>query len=213
MAIENPDLRTDHERPDSPVVTAGVDHMTLHGSTEEDTIAFYRDLLGMPLVIRQPHLGRPELTHLFFDTGDGRMLSFFVNDDREKRSDRSWDSSLNTGVGTVQHLAFQLERDQLEDLRELLDDIDHDYQMYNRGFTFCLYTRDPNGFVLEFNVDKFGVPIEDRPRVMARAQELRVADDAEYMHDEHVVAALEELGVDWERQEVPEAPAGRAVDD
>jgi catechol 2,3-dioxygenase-like lactoylglutathione lyase family enzyme len=212
MAVEEPDLRIDDERPDSPVVTSGVDHMTLQGSNEEDTIAFYRDLLGMPLLIRQPHLGKPELTHLFFDTGDGRMLSFFVKDERETRSDRSWDSSLNTGVGTVQHLAFQLERDQLEDLKELLEEIDHRYQLYNRGFTFCLYTRDPNGFVLEFNVDKFNVPIEERPPILARAQELRVEDGADWMKDEHIIAALEELGVDWERTEVPDAPVGRAVD-
>ena len=33
------------------------------------TIAFYRDLLGMPLVLEQPNLDAPELTHLFFEIG------------------------------------------------------------------------------------------------------------------------------------------------
>ncbi|MEF8883160.1 MAG: VOC family protein, partial [Halapricum sp.] len=57
------------ELPDAPIHTTGVDHITLIGSNEEETIAFYRDLLGMPLVLRQPNLDDPASTHLFFDTG------------------------------------------------------------------------------------------------------------------------------------------------
>jgi len=55
----------------------------LIGSNEAETIEFYRDVLGMPLVLRQPNLDQPEVTHLFFDTGDGRILTFFVEDDRD----------------------------------------------------------------------------------------------------------------------------------
>lgn len=213
MAADDIDAVVSHERPDSPVATAGTDHITVLGSTEEDTIAFYRDLLGMPLVVRQIHLENPDLTHLFFDTGDGRLLSFFVSDDRETRSDRSWESSLETGVGTVQHLAFRLERENLEDLRAALESVDHAYDEFNRGFTYSLYTRDPNGLVLEFNVDKFRFPDERRGAVLARAQHQRVEDGARYIKDEHVVAALDELGLDWERQAVPDAPTGGAVEE
>jgi len=212
MGVEEKNLRTNHERPDSPVITSGVDHITLQGSSEEDTVAFYRDLLGMPLVIRQPHLGKPELTHLFFDTGDGRFLSVFVSDDRETRSNRSLDSSFNTDVGTVQHIAFQLECDQLSNLREMLDDIGHHCELYESGFTFSLYTRDPNGFRLEFNIDKFIFPMKRRAEVAAVAQRKRVEDGAEYIKDEHMVATLEELDIEWERQEVPDAPMRRDRD-
>jgi len=47
------------ERPDAPFHTTGTDHVTVWGSNEADTIAFYRDLLGMPLVLRQPNLDDP----------------------------------------------------------------------------------------------------------------------------------------------------------
>ncbi len=70
------------ELPDSAFHTTGTDHITVWGSNEEDTVAFYQDLLGMPLVLRQPNLDDPSQTHLFFDTGDGRILTFFVSDDR-----------------------------------------------------------------------------------------------------------------------------------
>ncbi|MFB6177260.1 MAG: VOC family protein, partial [Halobaculum sp.] len=62
------------DRPDSPIRTTGTDHITIWGSNAADTIDFYRDLLGMPLVLRQPNLDDPSQTHLFFDTGDGRIL-------------------------------------------------------------------------------------------------------------------------------------------
>ena len=75
-------------RPDSPVHTAGTDHMTVMGGDAASTIAFYRDLLGMPLVLEQPSLDVPELTHLFFDTGDGRILTFFVGSAGPRRRRR-----------------------------------------------------------------------------------------------------------------------------
>ncbi|SEW01825.1 Glyoxalase/Bleomycin resistance protein/Dioxygenase superfamily protein [Halobacterium jilantaiense] len=82
--------------PDSPFRTTGTDHVTVWGSNAEETIAFYRDLLGMPLVMRQPNLDDPSQTHLFFDTGDGRILTVFVSDERSSNRGR-----LRTQVGGV----------------------------------------------------------------------------------------------------------------
>lgn len=63
--------------------TTGLDHVTLIGSDEADTVAFYRDLPGIPLVLRQSNLDASNVTHLFFDTGDGRILTFFVEEGRQ----------------------------------------------------------------------------------------------------------------------------------
>ena len=71
------------DRPDSTIRTVGTDHVTLIGSNRADTIEFYRDVLGMRLVMEQPNLDDPSQTHLFFDTGDGRIVTFFVTDERE----------------------------------------------------------------------------------------------------------------------------------
>jgi catechol 2,3-dioxygenase-like lactoylglutathione lyase family enzyme len=199
------------DSPESPVQLSGTDHVTAIGSTEADTVAFYRDLLGMPLVLRQMHLGNPDVTHLFFDTGDGRLLSFFVTDDRETRTDRSMESSVSPGIGHVQHLAFSLERAELESLREALESVGHDYDEFDRGMFYALYTRDPNGLILEFDVAKWELPADRRAEVLAHAHAARIEAGADYVRDEHMGAAIEELGIDAERIEVPDAPAGRAV--
>ena len=102
------------ERPDSPVHLAGTDHMTVMGGDAASTVAFYRDLLGMPLVLEQPNLDAPEMTHLFFDTGDGRILTFFVSEDRPTRPHR--------GPGNVHHLAFSIAPGEFDDTKAALEE-------------------------------------------------------------------------------------------
>lgn len=91
------------ETPNSPFRTTETDHVTILGSNAGDTVAFYRDLPGMLLVLRQPNLDDPSQTHLLFDTGDGRILTFFVSDDRQ-----SDPRPQHCGVGSVHHLSFEV---------------------------------------------------------------------------------------------------------
>src|SRR6056297_4313595 len=97
------DFEVTADLPDSPMHTTGTDHITLVGSNAEETIEFYRDLLGMSLVLRQPNLDDPSQTHLFFDTGDGRMVTFFVSGQPSNRGGQ------RPGVGAVHHLAFSVD--------------------------------------------------------------------------------------------------------
>src|SRR5689334_17840976 len=60
----------------------GVHHLTFVGSSREATIAFYQGVLGMPLVLDQPNLDVPDEEHLYFDAGDGRLITFFVRPTR-----------------------------------------------------------------------------------------------------------------------------------
>lgn len=194
------------ERPDSPVHARGVDHITIWGSNEDDTVAFYRDLLGMPLVLRQPNLDDLEQTHLFFDTGDGRILTFFVNDDRD--SDRS---PVRTQTGSVHHLSFHIDPDEFGDLLDALDDAGKRYSVFDRGIFRSAYTRDPNGLVIELSTDIFDIPADRRGEVLATAQRIREEDGAEYAEEEHVEAALEELGLPVRQHDLPDAPTGTGV--
>src|SRR5205823_1153381 len=85
--------------------TTGVHHITLIGSNREDTIAFYEGVLGMPLVFEQPNLDVPEEVHLYFDPGDGRLITFFV------RPSRTADPTPNPeGIGNLHHIAFSVSR-------------------------------------------------------------------------------------------------------
>ncbi|MDZ7700772.1 MAG: VOC family protein [Halobacteriales archaeon] len=195
------------ERPDSPVTVRGTDHVTVTGSNVEDTVAFYRDLLGMSLVLRQPNLDQPELSHLFFDTGDGRILTFFVGDERPSR-----ESPPDVDVGQVHHLAFRIEADRLADVKAALADAGHRYSEFDRGAFHSLYTRDNNGLTIELVADKWPVPDDRRGEVLALAHANRVEAGAEFVDDPHMQAAVDELGLDVERQAVPDAPAGTGVD-
>ncbi|ELY58534.1 VOC family protein [Natronococcus jeotgali] len=198
---DDPEITAD--RPDSPIQLAGTDHITLIGSNEDDTIEFYRDLLGMPLVLRQPNLDDPESTHLFFDTGDGRILTFFVNDDRQ-----SSEQPLRHQVGSVHHLSFSVEPERFVETREALEDAGRGYNEFDRGIFHSLYTRDHNGLTIELATDKFDIPDDRRGEVLATAQRLRVEDGADFAEERHLEAALEELGIDSETYELPDAPTG-----
>ena len=190
------------ERPDSPIRTTGTDHITIWGSNAEDTIGFYRDLLGMPLVLRQPNLDDPSQTHLFFDTGDGRILTVFVGD-RPSNQGRQ-----RGGTGSVHHLCFSVAPEDFEDVAAALDDDGRTYNVFDRGIFFSLYTHDNNGLVIELSTDKYDIPDDRRGEVLATAQEFRVADGADYAKDEHLAAALEELGLDAEPYDLPDAASG-----
>jgi catechol 2,3-dioxygenase-like lactoylglutathione lyase family enzyme len=186
------------EPPDSAFHLAGMDHITLIGSTEEETVAFYRDILGMPLVLRQPNLDAPDVTHLFFDTGDGRLLSFFVQEDRDSHQGRQ-----RPGIGAVHHLAFRYEPDRLDEISEALDEHSHRYSEIDRGIFRSIYTYDHNGLTIELAADKFEIPDDKRSEVLALAQQKRIEAGAEYAKEEHLEAAIEELGLPVERHDFP----------
>ena len=85
----------------SKIQAQGVHHITFVGSNRETTIDFYSNVLGMPLVFEQPNLDVPDETHLYFDPGDGRLITFFV------RPTRTDDATPNPqGIGNLHHLAF-----------------------------------------------------------------------------------------------------------
>ena len=53
------------------VQVQGVHHITLVGSNRQSAIDFWQGALGMPFVLEQPNLGKPDENHLYFDPGDG----------------------------------------------------------------------------------------------------------------------------------------------
>ncbi|MFB6191707.1 MAG: VOC family protein [Haloarculaceae archaeon] len=200
MADETP---VTAEAPDSPIRTTGTDHITIWGSNEADTLAFYRDLLGMPLVLRQPNLDDPDQTHLFFDTGDGRILTVFVSDDRPSNRGR-----VGGGVGAVHHLCFSVAPDRYEETMAALEEAGKDYNVFDRGIFHSIYTSDNNGLVIELTTDKYEFPDERKAEVLATAQRIREEAGDDFADDEHMEAALEELDIPVERNDLPDAASG-----
>ncbi len=189
--------------PASPFRTTGTDHITIWGSNAEDTIAYYRDLLGMSLVLRQPNLDDPSQTHLFFDTGDGTILTFFVSDDRPSSRQPQ-----RTDVGGVHHLCFNLDPTRFTEVRAALEEAGEQYNLFDRGIFLSLYTRDHDGLMVELTVDKFDFPKERKGEVLAAAQRVREREGADYAKTTHLERALDELGIDAEAHDLPDADSG-----
>ena len=61
----------------------GVHHITLVGADRQTSIDFWEGVLGMPFVFEQPNLDVPEESHLYFDPGDGRLITVFTNENRK----------------------------------------------------------------------------------------------------------------------------------
>jgi catechol 2,3-dioxygenase-like lactoylglutathione lyase family enzyme len=192
----------DGERPADGIV-AGHDHVTLVGSNEADTVAFYRDVLGLSLVMRQPNLDRPEVTHLFFDAGDGRLVTFFVEEGRESN-----EGAQEPGVGAVHHVAFRVEASEIPAIRERLREAGHDFSEFDRGAFHALYTRDHNGLTVELAADVFEIPDDRRGEVLATAHALRVEAGATHVQRDHVRRALADLGLPVVETGAPEGAHG-----
>ncbi len=190
------------ERPEAPIHTTGTDHVTIWGSNEADTLAFYRDLLGMPLVLRQPNLDDPDQTHLFFDTGDGRILTVFVGD----RPSNAGGQRVDTGA--VHHLCFSVDPERYESVMDALDDAGHRYNVFDRGIFHSIYTTDHNGLVIELTADKYDVPHDRKAEVLSTAQRLREEDGADYAEERHLEDALRELGIEVDPYDLPDADSG-----
>jgi len=168
----------------------GVHHITFVGSNRQATIDFYQGVLGMPLIFEQPNLDVPEETHLYFDSGDGRLITFFVRPTRQN------DPTPNPeGIGNLHHLAFAVSRAVYTQVAERLNERGiWNTGPIDRGFMDSIYFRDPNGQLLEMACYKFvppeGYTVGD---VLSLAHRLRVAAGDYAIQDAHIADAIAEL--------------------
>jgi len=52
----------------------------MNGADRQTSMDFWEDVLGMPFVFEQPNLDQPDLNHLYFDPGDGRLITIFTDE-------------------------------------------------------------------------------------------------------------------------------------
>jgi glyoxalase family protein len=174
----------------SKIQVQGVHHITFVGSNRETTIDFYEGVLGMPLIMDQPNLDVPGETHLYFDAGDGRLITFFV------RPGKADDPTPNPeGTGNLHHLALNVSRATYTQVAQRLNERGiWNTGNIDRGFMDSIYFRDPNGQLLELACFKF-VPPEGFTYgdVLAAAHRIRVAAGDYNIEDRHLADAINEL--------------------
>jgi len=172
------------------IQTHGVHHITLVGSNRQATIDFWEGVLGMPFIFEQPNLDNADESHLYFDPGDGRLITVFTNETREV------DPTPNPeGIGNVHHIAFSVSRATFIEAAKRLDErsIKHTGEI-DRGIFHSIYFRDPVGQRIELACYKFEPPVGvTHSQVLFEAHRLRVAEGAYNILESHLADAIELL--------------------
>lgn len=168
----------------------GLHHITMMGADRQTSIDFWEGVLGMPFVFEQPNLDRPEEGHLYFDPGDGRLITIFTNENRAPDP-----STPPPEPGTMHHIAFSVSQAMYSQLAQRLETrgIEHSGEK-DRGFMNSIYFRDPLGMLIELASYRFDPPTGyTHSDVLMAAHLIRVEAGDASIADKHLAIALEEL--------------------
>jgi len=168
----------------------GLHHITIVGADRQTSIDFWEGILGMPFVFEQPNLDRPAESHLYFDPGDGRLITIFTSEERTPDPRRT-----PTDAGCVHHIALSLSRASFLQAVERLDErgIDHT-GVRDRGFMDSIYFNDPLGLTIELASYRFEPPFGyTHSDVLLQAHRLRVERGDGNIEPVHLADAIELL--------------------
>jgi catechol 2,3-dioxygenase-like lactoylglutathione lyase family enzyme len=172
------------------IQTQGVHHITMIGADRQSSIDFWEGVLGMPFLFEQPNLDVPEENHLYFDPGDGRLITVFTNEGRRP------DPTPNPeGIGNLHHIAFIVSRATYTQAQARLDErgISNSGEV-DRGFMYSLYFRDPLGQLFELACYKFEPPFGvTHAEVLHESHLLRVERGDYAISDNHIADAVERI--------------------
>ena len=145
----------------------GVNHLAMATGDIDATIKFWRDLLGMRLVVG---LGQPGYRHYFFEISERDMIAFFewpgVKPVPEKEHGRPV-----SGPYILDHVSFGVESaDDLWDLKDRLSAANiWVSEVIDHGFIHSIYAFDPNGIPVEFSHVVEGIDVRKKPVMSDRA--------------------------------------------
>jgi catechol 2,3-dioxygenase-like lactoylglutathione lyase family enzyme len=168
----------------------GVHHITLVGADRATSLGFWEGLLGMPFVFEQPNLDNPNESHLYFDPGDGRLITVFTNEERIPDPART-----ATDPGCVHHIAFTVSKAVFDQVAERLEErgVKHSGPK-DRGFMDSIYFEDPLGLTIELAAYRFEPPYPfTHAEVLLEAHKLRVARGDHHIAQIHLADAIELL--------------------
>jgi len=172
------------------IQTQGVHHITLIGADRQTSIDFWEGVMGMPFIFEQPNLDVPEENHLYFDPGDGTLITVFTNETREVDHSRNPE-----GIGNLHHIAFTVSHAMYTQIAKRLDErgIKHTGDI-DRGFMDSIYFRDPLGQLIECACYKFEPPFgTTHAQVLLEAHKIRMEREDYNITDEHLADAIQAL--------------------
>ena len=167
----------------------GVHHITITGADRRTSIDFWEGLLGMPFVFEQPNLDNENESHLYFDPGDGRLITVFTNEERVADPRRT-----PTDPGCVHHIAIAVSQATWHQAVERLEERGVRAAVRDRGFMDSIYFEDPLGLLIELASYRFEPP-QGRTHVdvLMEAHRIRVERGDHNIEAVHVADAIEAL--------------------
>ena len=132
----------------------------------------------------------PDESHLYFDPGDGRLITVFTNEGRAPDPERT-----PTDPGCVHHLAFALSQATFAQTVERLDEraVEHS-GVKDRGFMDSIYFKDPLGLLIELASYRFEPPAgHTHAEVLLAAHRIRVQRGDYNIAPIHLADAIERL--------------------
>ena len=136
---------------DRPASTArGVHHAAFICKDVEQTIRFYQEFLGFPLVELVENRDYAGSNHFFFDIGNHNLLGFFDFPGHDH-------PAFTETIGGVQHLAISISAEQFEAAKKKFEQAGMEYLGPDRGVEDSMYFRDPNGIGLELYREELGI--------------------------------------------------------
>jgi glyoxylase I family protein len=133
-------LLPEGDRPAS--IGRGVHHLALICSDPEQTIRFYQELVGFPLVELFENRDYAGSSHFFFDIGNGNLLGFFDFPGLGLEP-------VPEGLGGVQHVAISVTPEMFEDAKQRLAAAGIEYRGPDLGVEESIYFKDPDNIQVE----------------------------------------------------------------
>jgi len=146
-------LKPAAERP--PSIARGVHHVALICGDVEETIRFYQEVVGFPLLDLFENRDYAGSTHFFHDLGHGNTLAFF---DFPGHSHPEFAETL----GGLQHCAISVTPEHFAAARGRLEAAGVHLHGPDEGIEGSIYFRDPNGAQIELTTDPL-MEMMDRP--------------------------------------------------
>lgn len=144
----------------------GINHLAMVTGDMDKTIRFWRDLLGMRLVVG---LGQPGYRHYFFEISGSDMIAFFEWPEVKPIEEKEHGYPVK-GPFIFDHVSFGVETE--NDLWELKDRLAaagfEVSEVIDHGLIHSIYTFDPNGIPIEFSHPVEGVDVRKHPRLEDR---------------------------------------------
>jgi glyoxylase I family protein len=147
-ALKEQYLRKRGDRPATP--TQGVHHVAFIAKDVEETVRFWQETLGFPLVELVENRDYSGSSHFFFDIGHRNLLGFFDFPGHDH-------PDFQETIGGLQHLALSVSAESFDALEAKLDAAGISYIGPDRGIDNSLYIRDPNGLNVEFYREELGL--------------------------------------------------------